>query len=448
MRKLLSSQCVAFILCLIILFVLHHNGDCQIINNSLYIGDEMPNVKLSGFVENPNKKVQTTNLRGQGLIFDFWSIWCSSCIASMPELDSLQQQFQGRLKIILVTRNSRKEVVNLFKRIKLKPVHLEIITGDTILHNLFPHVSEPHHVWIDKNGVYKYSSFDFNTNKKNISRFLSGKKLDISQKMDFGLIREDTPLLQLSKDIRYATLNSYSLFFKDLYKFTASNQIKFFTDSITKKRIGFKAVNATALNLLRCAFAKDVYGFDVGIYNLSRDNRVIIEVKRPKMLFYPKEKDLKDNWIKKNTFSYEVKLPTSMSGGLYHKMQEDLNFFLPYYGTIEYRMTNSYVLVRNPNISIQQSNAKQSFVKIDSSGFIMRNQPITELVRRIIYSGVPDSLPFIDKTSFHNNIDIFLPFNSFENISQLNKELGKYGFQIIKRKVNIKMLVIKDKESS
>src|SRR6201999_1317282 len=46
------------------------------------------------------------SFKGKLLILDFWGVTCSSCIAEMPKMQRLQQEFGDKIQILLVTRDS------------------------------------------------------------------------------------------------------------------------------------------------------------------------------------------------------------------------------------------------------------------------------------------------------------------------------------------------------
>ena len=52
-----------------------------------------------------SQPVQLANLRGKVVLLDFWSMWCSECVAAFPEWRNLQKQYAAKgLEIIGVTK--------------------------------------------------------------------------------------------------------------------------------------------------------------------------------------------------------------------------------------------------------------------------------------------------------------------------------------------------------
>jgi thiol-disulfide isomerase/thioredoxin len=81
--------------------------DKKAIIKPLNIGDTIPepvwNMPLQ-VVNHPNgKKIITLNdYRGKLIILDFWATYCSPCIRSLNELDSLQNVFSKEIKVLPV----------------------------------------------------------------------------------------------------------------------------------------------------------------------------------------------------------------------------------------------------------------------------------------------------------------------------------------------------------
>jgi thiol-disulfide isomerase/thioredoxin len=42
-----------------------------------------------------------TQHRGQGVLLNFWAIWCEPCVAELPELVEIARQFRGRQGVVL-----------------------------------------------------------------------------------------------------------------------------------------------------------------------------------------------------------------------------------------------------------------------------------------------------------------------------------------------------------
>lgn len=59
----------------------------------LLAGDPLPALGLNGLNQ---ARLGPTDLRGQVVLLDFWATWCGPCVAAMPKLEALHQDFGSR----------------------------------------------------------------------------------------------------------------------------------------------------------------------------------------------------------------------------------------------------------------------------------------------------------------------------------------------------------------
>jgi len=119
----------------------------------LNIGDTIPesvwHMPLQVVNHPEGKKTITLNdYRGKLIILDFWATYCSPCVASIRNLDTLQKQFNDRIKVLTVHLFDfeNKALPFIQKNNWITPCILG--KGDTLLNRLFfvkPRFGE---VWI------------------------------------------------------------------------------------------------------------------------------------------------------------------------------------------------------------------------------------------------------------------------------------------------------------
>ncbi|MFT4092702.1 MAG: redoxin domain-containing protein [Niabella sp.] len=125
----------------------------------LYINERLPNITLNHIV---NYKAVTARLSDMQcdhtkmVLFDFWLTSCIPCVRRLPHLDSLQQQFDGRLQIIMVTREET-EVVSAFLK-KWEATHtkkftIPVVTKDTLIEQYFRQQTKPSYAWLATDNV-------------------------------------------------------------------------------------------------------------------------------------------------------------------------------------------------------------------------------------------------------------------------------------------------------
>lgn len=62
------------------------------------------------------KSLSLSNYRGKYVLLDFWSTWCAPCVAEMPNVKALANQFRpkGRLAIIGMTLDEKPGIAASF----------------------------------------------------------------------------------------------------------------------------------------------------------------------------------------------------------------------------------------------------------------------------------------------------------------------------------------------
>src|SRR6185312_1396085 len=304
---------------------------------ALKLGEKIPEIQLGRFLNNPLKQQNISELKGKLIIFDFWNIRCGSCIASMPRMDSLQKEFNDNIQIIFVTKNTEEEVDRLFSRTTVRKPDVPFIIGDTILNELFPHYGDPLHVWINQRGYVYAITFDYNTNSQTIQKYLNGLDPQLSRRNDFGL-NLNYPLLSEQNSSILNKAESYSILIKGLNEYTnVGNTLFSQKDSCTGLISMIRTINASRLMLYNIAFNKEIFDADINIFNLTKNNRIILETKDSSDFYVPKKESKMADWILKNSYSYEIKLSNQNESQAYKFMQEDLNKYLPFQAAIEKR---------------------------------------------------------------------------------------------------------------
>lgn len=76
------------------------------------IDEEAMNWELIAF---NGEKIKFTDLQEEVIFLNFWATWCPPCIAEMPSIQDLYDQFGDRVTFLLVSQESR-QVVDAFLR--------------------------------------------------------------------------------------------------------------------------------------------------------------------------------------------------------------------------------------------------------------------------------------------------------------------------------------------
>jgi thiol-disulfide isomerase/thioredoxin len=435
----------AIILLMLSLF-LYHLALAQEIE-PLKIGDKISNIAPEKFLNDSESKINISKLKGKLIIFDFWNIHCSSCIASMPRMNDLQKQFNGKIQIVYVTKNSKEEVLKLFSRTKIKKPELPFIVGDTILNMLFPHYGDPLHVWIDQEGYVFAITFDYNTNPLTIRTFLDGNNPHLTRRRDFGIDLK-YPLVSEQNSNILSLAKNYSILFSGLNEFHLGNSIYIIKDSSSGKVLSIKTINSTLLTLYNLAYDDEIFNYTINLFNLPRNNRIIFKVEDSSDFFAPNDETILANWIKKNVLSYEIKIPVDSERKIFKSMQDDLNRYLPYVARIEKKNMKCLILTRidTGNFrAIEKNNNIPSVIQYNKdNSVIFKNTPFPAFVRQLIYENTSLYTPIIDETNIEENIDMVF-HSKLSNLQSLNIQLRKYGLILKEGDRKIDVLIISDK---
>ena len=413
------------------------------------IGTKMPDVSFSYYEGNEKKEAMLTDFRGKFIILDFWNIGCLACIKAMPKMDSLQKAFSEKLQIILVTKNSEKEVKELFTRIKFPFPKLLSVKSDSTFTSLFPHAAEPFHVWIDDKGVVKYITEGYNATYEHINGFVQEKELGLLKVVKNENLTVEKSLLIESSSLLLENLHSYSVLLKGMHEKTLSKGFVTVKSTSDANLTSIRALNNPVASLFIFAFANELYDFEINPLNFRVNNRILFETRNNERFTMPSDQNKMDDWRKNNTFSYELYYPGIGTDSMHKIMQGDLNKYFDYYGRIEKRKIKCLVLVKSkPILNLKSKNpsvpGKYNYL---DNGFVVQNMPISRSLLKALTNAKQDlKTPVINETKYSENVDLFLSANPTDDLSSLRKALRKIGMDLITVEREIKMLIITDKK--
>lgn len=439
MRSQYRKIFIVLVLLLPLVSIAQKNG-----YKALTIGDNIKGQPaFENVVNSENSRLSFDKLLGKLIIIDFWSTGCPSCIASIPHLEKLQEEFKDKIQIILVDPWETKEKIE--QRVaKLKILRPRIgltwlpnAYGDTKWRFIFPHSSLPHHIWIDPKGIVIASSGAINTTREHIMEVLAGNRLNISIKDD---------LLARGYDVRKAGIMRpgdssiqpiiYSSIIKANHGFSAGSQM--IEDSI-KQTFKKNIYNESLLTLCQIA----CHGFHVSL-----------EVKNTTPFFRPKNPNDFDSWFEGNCFSYEIALPLRLSDSIYTYMRSDISRFLAANKNLllikQKRIYPAYVLrkVNNQvlNNSLDKSKSDDKLLAMS----LKRLDNTFENVRIYLKQNIEDlslkiPVAFVDETHITDaqSASIYLPVD-FSDKAKLQSILQSQGLELSLENREMEIYIIKD----
>jgi thiol-disulfide isomerase/thioredoxin len=157
----------------------------------LTIGDKVPDMVFEHVINYQKDEIKLSDFKGKLVILDFWASWCGSCIQGFPKLDSLQNKFGNKIRILLINpKKSRDDltkinrVINRMNTLPGKPFQLPIIVNDTLASSYFKYTALPHYVWIDRKGIVRAITSRKYVTSDVIRSLINGEKIDLPTKID------------------------------------------------------------------------------------------------------------------------------------------------------------------------------------------------------------------------------------------------------------------------
>lgn len=395
------------------------------------IGEDCPDIMLQNIMHFPVLKSNLSSFKGKLVIIDFWATTCGSCIKTLKELDSLQQQFGEQIQVFAVTEEPAAIAKTFLANNKmLRGLQLPVITDDTALTKLFPHIILPHEAWIDAKGILRYITSSKAVTASNIRDILDGKQ----------------PVLPVKKDMLHYNPNIPLLAFQNGGADTAFQYRSLLTNYIDGLPVDadliINPVSQTARVYCINYNLMALYHEAVPALNNLAANRIMINIKDTSQYFFKEGKEDWDEWKYKGLFCYDNSVPYTDSSNLNEWMRKDLNRMFHLNGRMEKIVMKSLVLIRtNSSDSFRSKGGASQQQLFDTGHKFIRNLPLSVLIHRMnTEAALP---PVLDETNFDEPVDISFTAD-VNDIAQLRKELNAYGLDLTEAEREIEFFVLTD----
>ena len=165
---------------------------------SVKIGGRIPDVTLTNVCNYETTKTNLSDFKAKLIILDFLATSCTSCLANSPKTEELQKQYGGEVQFIKVTYQPRTEILPFLEELhKTHPSAIPVVTDDSSLHQLFPHIDLPHYVWLDQTGKVVATTTAEELTAENIDHFLSNDNVgNMHMKVDMNNSKSLTRVLK------------------------------------------------------------------------------------------------------------------------------------------------------------------------------------------------------------------------------------------------------------
>lgn len=139
-------------------------------------GKPAPEVQLQPFAQASGMvQPKLEALRGKPVVLEFWATWCGGCVAAIPHLNELAEQFKDKVVFVSVT-DEEPELVKAF--LKRKPIAgLMGIDRDGATFKTYGVEGRPQAFLIDAAGVLRGSVALSRLDAALMEKFLEGKPL-------------------------------------------------------------------------------------------------------------------------------------------------------------------------------------------------------------------------------------------------------------------------------
>jgi thiol-disulfide isomerase/thioredoxin len=412
----------------------------------LNVGDQLPSLRFENVLNYRDGTLQTDDLKGKVVIFDFWNVFCGSCIAAMPKMEALQEEFKDQIQIILVTNDSKEKVEKLADRLPVvRDSKLVSIVGDTLLTKLFEYRTVPSHAWIDQQGVVKYFTSGENTSEQNIRKFLAGIDVNLLYKKEYRDYDMYESLLTEGGGRQMKHVQFYSLISKKIDD-DGEGIIPIRHDGSTSflpwQR---KYVNMSIIDLYKAAYQKELHYTDgLRIPDLLID----VDVANKEDFYLPEEEDQKANWKQNNLFCYEICVPEKNANDRSEIMKRDLDMYFGLQAEIGDKKFPCIVLKKIEERIPFKSTSRERKVKRSKGYFLAQDQWFSLILDELNYYITLDpSKIFINETGekISSRLDMELK-GDLADLKVLNRELKKYNLQLISEKRVLKSLTLAERE--
>ena len=116
-----------------------------------HIGSNAPDFT----VQDSDRKITLSELRGKVVVLNFWATWCAPCVEELPSLVNLQQKMRNKGITVLAVSVDQDE--SLYRRF-VQDHNVNLLTvrdANQKSNNLYGTVKFPESYIIDRNGVMR-----------------------------------------------------------------------------------------------------------------------------------------------------------------------------------------------------------------------------------------------------------------------------------------------------
>jgi hypothetical protein len=407
------------------------------------IGKPIANVHFENVQYYAKKSLSLKEFRGKWLFLDFWYTGCIVSVRSLNHIDELQKKFKDNVQFLMVCINIKKyNAESAFSKMTKRYGFQLPAAFDSTLSDQWDIHSMPHIVIVDPQGiVYAITpGNDFTENK--IRDLINGKKPHFYKRKDginsFDISKfpgtPDSALVYRSILTRWRGEGGGSSDIYEHVKWLPRNRDR----GIVLRQCSLSALykfaywgrtyhNAKRIN--------DALAYPSPIIEVS-DNTPFLEGEKPGDSTHVR-------------YNYNLAVPSARGSDpefIKHVFQQELKNAFGYDVQLEKRKVEVYRLLAKP-AAIEKLKTKggQPYMFSSPAGLELKNMSMSTLCSLIIYPLSTSDRIFIEEneTGYSGNIDIKIDAIT-TNFEDVQTELKKHGFEIVKEPVEMNVIVIRD----
>lgn len=407
-------------------------------NNYPKIGQPFPDLKFTDVQHYASKQLKISDLKGQWILLDFWNRFCSSCIKEFPKFDSLQKEFDGKVKVILVGYNGSQlnrglssdniHIQNLYETVrKREQLSLTSVYDSTAFHQLGIYAGVK--LVIDPDGIVRAVTERISRN--DMKTFLRGQEPKFAKfwLIDENQVKYDPKLPFLlngnggnDNDFLYRSVLSE---FKDYM--AVDNHVEYLIEENKLQVIG-----TDLASLYRFAY--------IGAGYINYGNALYGEFEHHPILELRDKSPFKvDSYFRTGMYAYSVAFPPSKNNkeSVMKFVRSDLQNYFGYQVAVEKRQMPIWKLV-----TIEKRQSPSKLIE----GII--SYPIESTYDLLYYiaGNANHKEPFIDATGIKGKINFTFSAN-LDDLQDIRRALRENGFDLIKGEKEMQVVVIRDNPS-
>ncbi|WP_020532487.1 redoxin domain-containing protein [Flexithrix dorotheae] len=379
------------------------NGEIEQKNlSSITVGSKVPAYSFKNVLNSNVQSISIDEYSGKPVLIEFWATWCSPCLPAMKKLDSLQQQFQGKIEVITVSAEHKDRLENYIKNTNTRlPVAI-----DSFFYQAVPTNGIPTTVLIDQLGIVKAITHPANINTEIINKLIAGEELALKRE------KEISKSIVINKIVgtEYQILLKSQSPSKGMEEHSSVNS--------EGKKNGYIYYNHALPSLFQKLFDIPTY------YRLFyRDGLV--------------ESDFYNNTNNNNIFTLILEFEPQFEEKTKQKAIDFLNRNYDITGKKSIDSVECFLLTVSDNILKESTTEKEDY-QFRGPELIAKKQKMERLA---LYIEMMQRIIVIDKTGLEGLYDLDLKWE-FEKPETLHRELAKYGLELKKSETTLPIEIV------